>query len=126
MRPQSRARKPDRWPRRFVFVGLPVALVCLTAWNVTRSEPHSAAGRQAYSRDHFAAGLTYALAHLDKQPWSREAALLAAKCLSRLNYALEAEPYYRLAGQLDLADLQVRAYGLARQAAAGSGNSGLP
>jgi tetratricopeptide (TPR) repeat protein len=53
------------------------------------------------------------LEHLDKQPWSGEAALLAAKCLSGLNYALEAEPYYRRAGRLELNDLQIRAFGLA-------------
>jgi tetratricopeptide (TPR) repeat protein len=39
---------------------------------------------------------------------------LAARCLSRLDYAEDAEPYYLRAGQLELNDAQVRAYGLAR------------
>jgi tetratricopeptide (TPR) repeat protein len=39
---------------------------------------------------------------------------LAALCLSRLDYADQAEPYYRRAGRISLNDQQVRAYGLAR------------
>jgi predicted Zn-dependent protease len=52
--------------------------------------------------------------HLVRQPWSHEAALMAARCLSRLDYADEAEEYYRRAGPLSLSDLQIRAYGLVR------------
>src|SRR5262249_48934173 len=70
--------------------------------------------RRAYSRGDLAAGLKGALDHLDRQPWSREAALLAANCLSRLDYSDLAEPYYRRAGHLALSDLQVRAFALAR------------
>ena len=95
------------------IVILSVGLLSLTAWNVTRSEAMLAA-RQAYSKEDFALALARSLEHLDKQPWSGEAAVLAANCLSRLNFALEAEPYYRRAGQLELSDLQIRAYGLAR------------
>ena len=58
--------------------------------------------------------LQHALDHLERRPWSREAALLAARCLSRLDYAEQAEPYYRRAGRLSLNDLQIRAYGLVR------------
>jgi tetratricopeptide (TPR) repeat protein len=71
------------------------------------------AARQAYSKEDFAGALASALEQLDKQPWSGEAALLAAKSLSKLNYANEAERYYRRAGRLELNDLQIRAYGLA-------------
>ena len=39
--------------------------------------------------------LRYSLDHLERRPWSREAALLAARCLSRLDFADAAEPYYR-------------------------------
>lgn len=112
MTPQSRARRSHRSLKLIIFAVLPLGLIVATAWNLTRSTA-LVDGQQAYSRDDFAVGLSRSLAYLDKQPWSREAALLAAKCLSRLNYVLEAEPYYRLAGHLDLADLQVRAYHLA-------------
>ena len=52
--------------------------------------------------------------HLARRPWSRAAALLAARCLSQLDYPDEAEPYYHRAGRLSLDDLQVRAYGMVR------------
>ena len=58
--------------------------------------------------------LQHALDHLERRPWSRDAALLAGRCLSRLDYADQAEPYYRRAGRLLLQDQQVRAYGLVR------------
>jgi tetratricopeptide (TPR) repeat protein len=107
------SRRSRRWRRRVVFLLLPVFALVLTAWNVTRSDAIVAA-RQAYFREDFAVGLARALEHLDKQPWSHEAALIAANCLSRLDYSAEAAPYYRLAGRLELSDLQVRAFYLAR------------
>jgi len=85
----------------------------LTAWNLTFSVALAEAPR-AYSRGDLALCLEHALDHLDRQPWSRESALWAARCLSRLDYAEEAEPYFRGAGHLTQADLQLRAYGLAR------------
>ena len=88
-------------------------LLILTAWNVTRSDALPEA-RRAYIRGDLALCLHSALDHLGRQPWSSEAALLAARCLSRLDYANEAEPYFRRAGHLALNDLQIRAYGLAR------------
>lgn len=39
---------------------------------------------------------------------------MAARCLSRLDYADLAEPYFRRAGKLEQNDLQIRAYGLVR------------
>jgi tetratricopeptide (TPR) repeat protein len=68
----------------------------------------------AYSRSDLARSLQYALDHLRRQPWSREAALLAARSLSRLDYADAAEPFFQRAGPLSLADAQVRAFGLVR------------
>ncbi len=113
MTDQERARR-RRWRRSSAAIAmLAVGLFSLTAWNVTRSGAMVAA-RQAYSKEDFALALARALEHLDKQPWSGEAAVLAANSLSRLNYALEAEPYYRRAGRLELSDLQLRAYCLAR------------
>jgi tetratricopeptide (TPR) repeat protein len=91
---------------------LPATLV-LTGWNVTRSDALDAA-RRSYARGDLASSLGNALDHLTRQPWSHEAALLAGRCLSRLDYAEAAEPYYRRAGNLTLADLHIRAYGLVR------------
>ena len=88
-------------------------LLVVTTWNVTRSGALAAA-RSAYVRGDLAVCLDNALDHLARQPWSREAALLAARCLSRLDYPGEAEPYFERAGRLALNDLQLRAYGLAR------------
>lgn len=89
------------------------ALLLVTGWNVTRSDSLDAARAAAVKGDR-AGCLQHALAHLDRQPWSREAALLSARSLSQLDFAEKAEPYYRRAGQLSLDDLQVRAYGLFR------------
>jgi tetratricopeptide (TPR) repeat protein len=88
-------------------------LVALTAWNVTRSTGLSEAGR-AYAQGDLTGCLQHALDHLKRRPWSRQAYLLAARCLSRLDYAEAAEPYYKRAGDLDLNDLQTRAYALVR------------
>jgi tetratricopeptide (TPR) repeat protein len=90
-----------------------IGLLALTAWNLTRSEALAKAQR-AYTRGELVPCLQRALDHLERRPWSREAALLAARCLSRLDFAETAERYYRRAGQLDLNDLQIRAFGLVR------------
>jgi tetratricopeptide (TPR) repeat protein len=90
-----------------------VGLTGLTAWNLTRSSALDEA-RRAYARVDLVSSLQHALDHLERRPWSRDAALLAAHCLSRLDYSDEAEAYYRRAGRLSLNDLQIRAYGLAR------------
>ncbi len=88
-------------------------LLALTVWNVTRSDALAQA-RQAYIRGELVSCLQHALEHLQRRSWSRDAALLAARCLSRLDYADSAEAYYHRAGELDLSDLQTRAYGLVR------------
>jgi tetratricopeptide (TPR) repeat protein len=90
-----------------------VGLLALTAWNVTRSAAFAQA-RQTYARGELVPCLEHALDHLQRRPWSREAALLAARCLSRFDYSDAAEPYYHRAGELDLNDLQTRAYGVVR------------
>jgi tetratricopeptide (TPR) repeat protein len=103
-------------PRRarvLVWLSTLIALSILSAWNVTQSQALAEAER-AYARVDLAGCLGHALDHLERRPWSRDAALLAGRCLSRLDYADEAEPYYRRAGTLSLQDQQVRAYGLVR------------
>ncbi len=82
-----------------------IGLLALTAWNVTRSEALTQAS-QFYTRGELPTSLRYSLDHLRRRPWSREAALLVARCLSRLDFADAAEPYYQRAGELDLTDLQ--------------------
>jgi tetratricopeptide (TPR) repeat protein len=102
--------------RRFLalpFLSILVTLSIVTAWNVTRSEALAEAER-AYARVELVECLQHALDHLERRPWSRDAALLAARCLSRLDYADQAEPYYGRAGRLSLQDQQIRAYGLVR------------
>jgi tetratricopeptide (TPR) repeat protein len=102
-----------RRSHRLVAVISLVGLLSVTAWNLTRSNAILEA-RRAYSRGDLAVSLKWALDHLGRQPWSGEAALIAANCLSRLDYAAEAEAFYRRAGGLTLSDAQTRAYGLAR------------
>jgi hypothetical protein len=98
-------------PRRsgafLAYLVLLIGLLALTAWNVTRSEALTQA-RLFYTRGELPTCLLYALDHLQRRPWSREAALLVARCLSRLDFADAAEPYYKRAGELDLNDLQTR------------------
>ncbi len=91
------------------FLGLLLA----TAWNLTRSDAIEQA-RVAYKVGDLPRCLELSLDHLERQPWNRESALLAARCLSRLDYSAEAEDYFRRAGDLSLGDMQIRAYGLAR------------
>jgi tetratricopeptide (TPR) repeat protein len=94
------------------FALLP-ALLGLSVWNVTRSAELLRA-RQAYARSELVSCLQRAQDHLQRRPWSREAKLLTARCLSQLDYANEAEPYYASAQPLDQNDLQIRAFGLVR------------
>jgi tetratricopeptide (TPR) repeat protein len=85
----------------------------LTAWNLSRSDALEEA-RRADQRGDAVSALRGALDHLGRRPWSRDAALLAARCLSRLDYPDDAEPYYRRAGGLSPDDLHARAYGFVR------------
>src|SRR5205807_9761401 len=81
--------------------------------NLTRTD----AGAEAEAprrRGDLVAGMRRAQDHLDPRPWSQRAARMAALCLSRLDFADSAEPYYRRAGRLSRDDLHVRAYGLVR------------
>ncbi|QDV39362.1 tetratricopeptide repeat protein [Tautonia plasticadhaerens] len=94
-------------------IALLSALLAVTAWNVTRSAALGEA-EGADRRGDDVTALQRALDHLDRRPWSRRAARVAALCLSRLDFAVLAEPYYRRAGALDLDDLHVRAFGLVR------------
>src|SRR5262245_49429032 len=109
----SRSSRPWRSASFPAALALLLGLLALTAWNVTRSKSLTEAER-AYARVDLVGCLERSLDHLERRPWSRDAALLAARCLSRLDHADEAEPYYRRAGRLSLADQQIRAFGLVR------------
>ncbi|MDR3632195.1 MAG: tetratricopeptide repeat protein [Isosphaeraceae bacterium] len=85
-----------------------VGVLGLTAWNVTRSSELEVA-REEFVKGRHTKALQHALDHLERRPWSREAALTAARCLSLLDYPDDAEPYYRRAGRLAVADIHVRA-----------------
>ena len=102
-----------RWTALLGHLLLLAGLLALTGWNVTRSNELDQA-RQAYARSELVPCLQRALDHLSRRPWSREASLLAARCLSLLDFADSAELYYRRAGPLSLDDMQIRAFGLVR------------
>ncbi len=92
---------------------LVACFLAVTAWNVTRSQALAEA-KLAYAKQDVVRALQKALDHLGRRPWDREAQLLAARCYSQLDFADDAEPYYRRAGPLSLDDLQVRALALVR------------
>jgi tetratricopeptide (TPR) repeat protein len=102
-----------RWRTKMAFASAFGVLAIVTAWNLTRSAALVEA-EHAYARGDLAGCVGRALDHLQRQPWSRAAALLAGRSLSRLDYAEAAEAYYERSGVLSLNDLQIRAYGLVR------------
>jgi tetratricopeptide (TPR) repeat protein len=77
----------------------------------TRFDPLGKA-QAAYDKRDFRTALRAAQDHLKRWPGDRRAALMAARCLTRLGGARQAEEYYRRCGPLELADLQDRAYSL--------------
>ncbi len=101
------------WPRAAAGGLLLVGLAGLTAWHATYSAALGTAA-EAEARGDILAALRGALEHLDRRPWSRDAARVAARCLSRLDFAERAEPYYLRAGDLSIEDRHYRAYGLVR------------
>jgi tetratricopeptide (TPR) repeat protein len=103
-----------RWWRRWVAIafGLVAAgLLAVFAW----SELHPAdlaRAEAAYQRNDLRTALRTAEGYLARRPFSRHAALLVARCLSRLGQPDQAETYYQKAGRLDVEDLHIRAYAL--------------
>lgn len=110
-----------RGRRRFasvVVIGLSFgAASALAAYSATRSDALSKAealARRGGDPASLAHVVRLARAHLARQPWSTEAARLAATTLSRLDHPDAAEPYYRRLGQLTEADAHTRAYAILR------------
>jgi tetratricopeptide (TPR) repeat protein len=113
LRASSRTPHHRRWTGRLAFLAPALGLLVVTGWNLTRSD-HLEPARRAYAKGDLAVGLQRSLDHLRRRPWSDDAALIAARCLSRLDFAEAAEPYFQKAGPLSLEDLQLRAFGLVR------------
>jgi tetratricopeptide (TPR) repeat protein len=106
-------RRGRRWRRPFaIAAGLIVALL-LGAFAWSELYPTALAQADAaYGRNDLETTLRIAKAHLARRPFSRRAALLAARSLSRLGRPDQAEPYYQQAGSLDFEDRHIRAYAL--------------
>jgi tetratricopeptide (TPR) repeat protein len=96
-------------PRGLVLAGL----AALTAWHAARPTALGEA-EAAYARHDWVTALRRASDRLEHWPPSARAALVAARCLSQLDFAGLAEPDYRRAGRLGPDDLHIRAYGLVR------------
>jgi tetratricopeptide (TPR) repeat protein len=82
---------------------------------ITWTELHPAALAEAdaaYRRNKLELALRIAKGHLARRPFSRHAALLVARCLSRLGQPDQAATYYQKVGTLDLEDQHIRAYAL--------------
>ena len=103
--------------RRLVQGSILIGLIALTAWNLTRTDAlrEAIASYPPLDRDDIGAlrlSLRRATDHLSRRPNDPRAALVAARCLSRLRYNELAERYYEIAekgGSLGLNDLRARA-----------------
>ena len=106
-------RKGRRWRRRLAIAACLVAAVLLVAFAWTELNPKALAEADAaYRRNDLETTLRIARGHLARRPFSRQAELLMARCLSRLGRPDEAEPYYQQTGSLGLEDRHIRAYAL--------------
>ena len=113
-RRRRRATAPRRrWRRRVAIVAGLIAAGLIAAFAWSESYPKALAEADAaYRRNDLETALRIAKGHLARRPFSRYAALLAARCLSRLSRPDQAEPYYQRAGPLGLEDRHIRAYAL--------------
>ncbi len=64
---------------------------------------------EAYRKDDLESALRLSVGHLERRPGSRQAALIAARCLSRLGKPQEATAYFDAAAPIDQADSHIRA-----------------
>jgi len=93
------------------------SLAVLAGWLTVRSDSLTRAEQvaaTAKSPEELAESVRLAMEHLRRRPWSRGAALLAARGLSRLDYPDRAEAYYKKVRDLDLEDLHIRADAILR------------
>src|SRR5579864_1064005 len=112
---QPRPRDPGRACVALTFRGaIVLGLAALAVWQSRSSTALADARAAERAHDHLTA-LVGAMDRLDRAPRDPEAALVAARCLTRLKYVDQAEIYYdraRKAGLLTLADLHERALNL--------------
>ncbi|MEJ7636673.1 MAG: DUF1559 domain-containing protein [Singulisphaera sp.] len=111
--PRRGVRRRRRWRFGGFLCGISAILLVPLLW----AELDPAALREAeaaYRRNDTATALRKALHHLGRRPSSRGAALIVARCYSRLNRADRAESYYGPTASLDQGDLHVRAFGFVR------------
>jgi tetratricopeptide (TPR) repeat protein len=110
----ARARpvvKKRRWRRPILLLcGVITGLLPAAIGWFEYYPPALAQAEAAYRRNELDTALRIARAHLDRRPYSRAAAILLARCLSRLGRPKEAEPYYQKACPLGLEDRHIRAY----------------
>jgi tetratricopeptide (TPR) repeat protein len=109
----DQAHQTLRWRRRAAFACGLIVIGLVAAFARSELYPADLAEAEAsYRRDDLRTALGLAEGHLARRPFNRQAALLAARCLSRLGQPDQAEPHYRKAGHLDFEDQHIRAFGL--------------
>jgi tetratricopeptide (TPR) repeat protein len=113
-RTHTQTTAPGRLDRRRVAIAAgAIAAVVLAVFAWSEFYPRALAEADAaYHRNDLERSLRIAKGHLARRPFSRHAALLAARCLSRLGRPDDAETYYKHAGALGLEDRHIRAYAL--------------
>ena len=111
---QTRRSRPSarNWKTELALVAVILGLMICLAWNLTRTDAIAAAHRAISGANWFSRSNSPSTIAIDDRGAERRR--VAAHCLSRLDYAEEAEPYFQRAGRLELNDQQIRAYGLAR------------
>ena len=101
-----------RWRRRAAMASVLIVIGLLAALARSEFYPADLAEAEAsYRRDDLRTALRLAEGHL-RRPFNRQAAVLAARCLSRLGQPDQAETHYQKAGHLDFEDQHIRAFGL--------------
>jgi tetratricopeptide (TPR) repeat protein len=108
-----RSNRPRaRWRWWAAPAALLVSALALGGWQLTRFDPLGRA-RADYERGDYATALRAAREHMARSPGDRRAALMAARCLSRLGEPRAAARYYDRAGPLGREDLLAFGFGLA-------------
>src|SRR5437867_905421 len=97
--PEEVIRARRRLLRLMSAAVIAIPLLALSLW-YSLSFDALGQGRSAYAAGDYRGALRVAHDHLERRPSDRGAALLAARCLSRLGFQGPAEKHYRLAGGL--------------------------
>ena len=95
------------------IAGVVVVILSAVAWFGARFDPLGTA-HAAYKRGEYRTSLRAAKARLAFFHRDQAASLMAARCLTRLGHAAEAEAFYDRSEPLEIDDLRARAEGLVR------------